>query len=204
MFTYLLGSKTPSYLLTAHSNLGNHPPCLLLVCSFPLLLPPWSFQRLCIYNLWSFSVIGGSCHEYHFCRDKNMLVVAKISSRKYTNICRDKHVTDEHTFVATKDVFCRDKKWYLWQLPSMIIISPPQPRPPRCIILHVYCLYQRFPLRGDKNSLLYAVLLWVVISWNVHRFFMLYFLPEVRLFKVYHHARSQRQEQSLWIRVTSQ
>ena len=30
------------------------------------------------------AITGGSCHKYQFCRDK-------------------------HTFVATKDVFCRDK-----------------------------------------------------------------------------------------------
>ena len=35
-------------------------------------------------------IIGGSCHEYNFCRHKHMFVT-------------------KHVFVATKHVFCRDK-----------------------------------------------------------------------------------------------
>ena len=35
------------------------------------------------------SVIGGSCHKYHFCRDKSMLVVTKVLSRK-NYVCREK------------------------------------------------------------------------------------------------------------------
>ena len=58
-----------------------------------------SSQRLCLAAWtvgprWS----GGSCHKYHFCRDKTRL----LSRQKHA--CRDKH-----NFVATKPVFCRDK-----------------------------------------------------------------------------------------------
>ena len=69
-------------------------------------------------------ITGGSCHKYHFGRDKSfvdksMLVVTKVLSRKNyvcrdktfvtTYICRDKQFW-KHTSVATKDVFCRDKR----------------------------------------------------------------------------------------------
>ena len=57
-----------------------------------------------------YTIICGSCHKYHFCRDKSyVFVVTKyFCCDKYlprrTRVCRDKH-----TFVATKDVFCRDE-----------------------------------------------------------------------------------------------
>ena len=47
----------------------------------------------------------------------------------------------KHTFVATKDVFCRDKyvfvrqNWYLWQLPPMIVCS---------LVWHDYGLWKHF------------------------------------------------------------
>ena len=55
------------------------------------------------------TVIGGSCHKYHFCRDKS--------------ICRDKH-NIKYTFVATKlclsrqvlsrpTYFCRDQHTFV-------------------------------------------------------------------------------------------
>ena len=51
------------------------------------------------------TIIGGSCHKYHFCRDKTRDKTRLLSLQKYA--CRDK------TFVATKSVmfvmFCRDK-----------------------------------------------------------------------------------------------
>ena len=63
---------------------------------------PW-FQR-------EFSIIGGSCHKYNFCRDKTRV----LSRQKYA--CRDKGFVATkvpsgqiHVFVATKHVFCRDK-----------------------------------------------------------------------------------------------
>ena len=72
------------------------------------------------------SIIGGSCHKYNFCRDK-------FCRNKTPNFCRDKiyivllrqkFCRGKHTFVATKDVFRRDKsfvtKWCLWQLPPTI------------------------------------------------------------------------------------
>ena len=48
------------------------------------------------------TIIGGSCHKYHFCRDKKK--------------CNDKHVfvvTKHKTFVATKIVFCRDNHVFI-------------------------------------------------------------------------------------------
>ena len=70
------------------------------------------------------SIIGGNCHKYHFSRDKRRILsrqkyayrgksfVATKLRLSHPNFCRDKHVfvhTDKHTFVASKDVFCRDK-----------------------------------------------------------------------------------------------
>ena len=55
------------------------------------------------------TIIGGSCHKYHFCRDETRL----LSQQKYT--CLDKVLSqqnyvcrDKIMFVATK-YFCRDK-----------------------------------------------------------------------------------------------
>ena len=45
----------------------------------------------------SLPIIGGSCHKYHFCRDKRLFVATKDV------FCRDKS-----KLVAT-NVFCRDK-----------------------------------------------------------------------------------------------
>ena len=76
-----------------------------------------------------FSIIGGSCHKYHFCRDKSIIFVATKVRLSRQNFCRDIHVfgatkgfgatniilsrqkfcRGKHTFVATKDVFCHDK-----------------------------------------------------------------------------------------------
>ena len=95
------------------------------------------------FNLAWKTIVGGSCHNYHFCRDKHVLVGTKhvfcrdksmlvatnvILSRQ--RVCRGKPTT----VVATKDVFCRDKhvyvatklssrqKLYLWQ-PSRLVIE---------------------------------------------------------------------------------
>ena len=115
------------------------------------------------------AVIGGSCPEYNFCRDKTFVAtrVFLCVSRQTimfvaTNISRDKsfvatriclcvsrqtvmsvatNISRDNCFVATK-IFCRDKhnffrdktfvtqkwetflsrlKWYMWQLPPMIV-----------------------------------------------------------------------------------
>ena len=51
--------------------------------------------------------------RHNFCRDKYK-----------TRVCRDKSfVAYKHTFVATKDVFCCDKKWYLSQLQPLTATS---------------------------------------------------------------------------------
>ena len=74
-------------------------------------------------NSGSFVIIGGSCHKYHFCRDKSFVVIKDVfcSSKhvfvapkvsvlwRQNYVCRAKNMFDKHTFVATKDVFCRNK-----------------------------------------------------------------------------------------------
>ena len=60
-----------------------------------------------------------------FCRDKHVFVM--FVGDKY--LSRQTFCCDKNMFVATKEIFCRDKtlsrqKWYLWQLPPMID-SPP-------------------------------------------------------------------------------
>ena len=66
-------------------------------------------------------IIGGSCHEYHFCRgkhvfvatkhvfchDKSMLVAITFFSTKY--ICRDKYLSRQ-TLLSRQAYFCRDKR----------------------------------------------------------------------------------------------
>ena len=105
------------------------------------------------------SIIGGSCHKYEFCRDKSfdvfccdksMLVATKLCLSQQAYFCHDKkktcfvatkvlfrqkYVCRNKSFVATKDVFCRDKHVfkatqlllrqisYLWQLPPMILFK---------------------------------------------------------------------------------
>ena len=53
------------------------------------------------------SIIGGSCHKYHFCRDKSFVATNTCLSRQNTS-CRDKFCRDKIMFVATK-YFCREK-----------------------------------------------------------------------------------------------
>ena len=72
--------------------------------------------NLCYDSTGRKSIIGGSSHKYYFCRDKHVFVEANIC-RDQTFVatkilCRDKHnfvCHDKHTFLATKDLFCRDK-----------------------------------------------------------------------------------------------
>ena len=91
------------------------------------------------------AIIGGSCHKYHFCRDKYLFCRGKrtfvatkhvfrrdksilVATNTCLQFCRGKH-----TYVATKDVLSRQayfccyktlvlsrQKWYLWQLPPII------------------------------------------------------------------------------------
>ena len=63
-------------------------------------------------------IIGGNCHKYHFCRDKQVFVKTKyvFCDKKY--VCRDKH-----TFGATKDVFCRDKDVFV--ATKLILVATP-------------------------------------------------------------------------------
>ena len=95
------------------------------------------------------TIIGGSCHKYHFCRGKHTFVATNTClSRQNTFFCRDKsmlavtkNVSRENCLsrqIATKIIclsrqkFYRDKhifvatdtclsrqKLYLWQLPPM-------------------------------------------------------------------------------------
>ena len=82
-----------------------------------------SCTHLCRYLF----IIGGSCHKYHFCRDKSVffarstyLCLSRQNYRKImfvaTNIRRDKG------FVATSILLSR-QKLYLWQLPPMILLK---------------------------------------------------------------------------------
>ena len=64
-------------------------------------------------------VIGGSCHKYHYCRGKSMLVAMKeIVGTKY--VCRDKTLAcfccDERRVLSRQIRICRDK---------MILVAAP-------------------------------------------------------------------------------
>ena len=55
---------------------------------------------VCNYALRLLSA-AGSCHKYHFCRDKGFVA---------TNTClKGERERGRNISVATKDVFCRDK-----------------------------------------------------------------------------------------------
>ena len=55
------------------------------------------------------SITGGSCHKYHFCRDKSFVMTKLCLSGQ--RFCRNKHA-----FVTTKDVFCCDKSKLVQQI----------------------------------------------------------------------------------------
>ena len=62
------------------------------------------------------SLIGGSCHKYHFCRDKTFCRDKKGKKKKFvaTNICHDKRfVTTKNIFVATSILLSRQKTCYV-------------------------------------------------------------------------------------------
>ena len=67
-------------------------------------------------------IIGGSCHKYHFCRDKRRFLFVLFFSDKhvfvatkrtyfsrYRRLSRQKLLKSYKSFVATKDLFRRDK-----------------------------------------------------------------------------------------------
>ena len=62
-------------------------------------------------------ITGGSCHKYHFCRDKHVFIATKHAVFVATKLYLSRQIifvstnplTLSHTFVATKDVFYRDK-----------------------------------------------------------------------------------------------
>ena len=63
--------------------------------------------------------------QYVIVATKNVFVATKIFCRNKHTFVTTKVLRIKHTFVATKDVFlCLSRqKWYLWQLPPMILIS---------------------------------------------------------------------------------
>ena len=70
--------------------------------------------RLSARGLVSTYIIGESGHKYHFCRDKHVFVATNVI------LSRQKFRRD---FVDKRRVLSR-QKWYLWQLPPMIHMSP--------------------------------------------------------------------------------
>ena len=105
------------------------------------------------YHAASATTTGESRHKYHFCRntgllsqhkfccDKIMLVAKNTCCNKiflyfYTSI----HLSQQKTcFAATNNTFllrqtrvCRDKKWYLWQLPPWRGYNHANTEPPLC------------------------------------------------------------------------
>ena len=94
-------------------------------------LPQVSFlsrQSVCVFLATKvcLSIIGGSCHKYHFCRDKglspkdcrdkhvfcgdkSMFVATNVFLSRQAYFCRDKHVTNQ-TCLSRQNV-CRDKNY---------------------------------------------------------------------------------------------
>ena len=90
--------------------------------------------RQCIKNTQLYLTIGGSCHKYHFCHNKHVIVATKQV------FCHDKvwlpwlpRLPWQNIFGMTKVLsrqayFCCDRRcvlsqqtWYLWQLPPMTV-----------------------------------------------------------------------------------
>ena len=115
------------------------------------------------------TIIDGSCHKYHFCRDKHVFSATKLRLPRQNIYC-DKIMflatntclfcRDKIMFVMTKVLsgqtclsrqacfcrdkrlffFCRDKKIYLWQLLPMIHD------------VTVLCLYEIIIIIGGSSS----------------------------------------------------
>ena len=56
-----------------------------------------------LQNFQLYAIVSGSCHEYHFCRDKTCLSSQQDKKQKYA--CRDK------SFVVLSQHVCRDKSF---------------------------------------------------------------------------------------------
>ena len=110
----LCRNKPPPHTLPS-ATLMTHQP------SSPISpLPPSAPSTRSQPFTFPFTVIGGSCHKYRFCRDKSMLVLSRqkyacFVATKVCLFCRDKSMLvlsrqKYACFVATKVcLFCRDK-----------------------------------------------------------------------------------------------
>ena len=95
---------------------------------------------------------GGSCHKYHFCRDKNTCFVSTKVIETKDGFCRDKHVfvaTNVSLFVATKllprqTYSCRDKTF----ASSNILLS----RQKTCYVATNPCLSRQNICRDKKYT----------------------------------------------------
>ena len=102
-------NKQNSRLVT--DNL-NYIRCLFYMYNRPHCLTSQSINHLCL-----FTIIGGSCHKYHFCRDKHVFVrvcrekTRLLSRQKYAQpyFCPDKILSRQAYFVATKVCLSRQK-----------------------------------------------------------------------------------------------
>ena len=103
-------------------------------------------------------IIGVSCHKYHFCRDKSMLVVTNIFLSWH--ICHDNYIFVMtifllwQVFVVTKQNFCRSK--------SVLVMTKLLPRQ-TCFCRDKYLLQRKFCY--NKN-----VLVWQNICRGKHTF----------------------------------
>ena len=84
--------------------------------------------RVCRDNFF-FNFVATELCKYHFCRHKGFVATnILLSLQKFCldthTFCRDKRrvFRDKHMFVATNTCLSR-QKWYLWQLPPMILYS---------------------------------------------------------------------------------
>ena len=126
---------------------------LLIRESQSLPIPLWRRLKACHFNKSNEqtkkTIIGGSCHKYHFCekkivatntclsrqrpvsRDKHVFVATKVCSSRQ-KFSRDKQFCRDKSIVATSILLSQQKtcfvvtkclsrqKWYLWQFPPVI------------------------------------------------------------------------------------
>ena len=73
------------------------------------------------------TIIGGSYHKYHFCRDKCFVETNTCLTKQV--FCRDKHVFDKTGVLSRHKYACRDKTYvttniYHWrELPQVSLLS---------------------------------------------------------------------------------
>ena len=116
-----------------------------------------SFSRVLSYHC-------RSCHKYHFCRDKHVFIATKhaLSLSRQIIFVSTNPFTLSHTFVATKDVFYRDKSKLVRQN-CFVATSVRLSRQKTCFVVtkclsrQKWYLWQLPPMKVSKLGYFYSL-----------------------------------------------